>query len=112
VADQLIENGRVSNPFLGIRYGDLTPEIAEQFGLSAQSGVIVVEVEPGSPAADAGLRREDVITALGSDEIDNSGDLLGALRGYEPGDTATLTVIRSGTGGEEEVEVELGSRQR
>ena len=112
VADQLIETGRVSNPFLGIRYGDLTPEIAEQFGLSAQNGVIVVEVEPGSPASAAGLRREDVITALGSEEVGNSGDLLGALRDYEPGDTAPLTVIRSGTGGEEEVEVELGSRQR
>ena len=108
VADQIIDSGRVSNPFLGIRYRDLTPEIAEQFGLSAQNGVIVVEVEPGSPAADAGLRREDVITALGSAEVDNSGDLLGALRDYEPGDEATLTVVRSGTGGEEEVEVEFG----
>ena len=112
VADQLIDNGRVSSPFLGVRYGDLTPEIAEQFGLSAQNGVIVVEVEPGSPAADARLRREDVITALGSTQIDNAGDLLGALRDYRPGDTATLTVIRSGTGGEEEIAVELGSQQR
>jgi serine protease Do len=112
VADQLIQNGRVSSPFLGVRYGDLTPEIAEQFGLSARAGVIVVEVEPGSPAADAGLRREDVITTLGSTRIENSGDLLGALRDYQPGDDVTLTVVRSGTGGEEEIEVELGERPR
>jgi S1-C subfamily serine protease len=110
VADQLIENGRVSSPFLGIRNADLTPEIAEQFGLSDQSGVIVVEVEPGSPAADAGLRREDVITALDSTEIESSGDLLGDLRDYRPGDTVTLTVLRSGSGTEETVEVELGER--
>ena len=112
VADQLIQNGWVSSPFLGVRYGDLTPEIAEQFGLSARAGVIVVEVEPGSPAADAGLRREDVITTLGSTRIENSGDLLGALRDYQPGDDVTLTVVRSGTGGEEEIEVELGERPR
>lgn len=110
VADQLIENGRVSSPYLGIRNADLTPGIAEQFGLSDQSGVIVVEVEPGSPAADAGLQREDVITALDSTEIEGSGDLLGALRGYRPGDTVTLTILRSGSGAEETVEVELGER--
>ena len=110
VADQLIDNGRVSSPFLGIRNADLTPEIAEQFGLSDQSGVIVVEVEPGSPAADAGLRREDVITALDSNGIGSSGDLLGALRDYRPGDTVSLTVLRGGAGAEETVEVELGER--
>ncbi len=110
VADQLIENGRVSSPFLGIRNADLTPEIAEQFGLSDQAGVIVVEVEPGSPAADAGLRREDVITALDSTGVESSGDLLGALRDYRPGDTVTLSVLRGGSGAEETVEVELGER--
>ncbi len=110
VADQLIENGRVSSPFLGIRNAELTPEIAEQFGLSDQTGVIVVEVEPGGPAADAGLRREDVITALDSTEIEGSGDLLGALRDYRPGDTVTLTVLRGGSDAEETVEVELGER--
>ena len=110
VADQLIESGRVSSPFLGIRNAELTPEIADQFGLSDQSGVIVVEVEPGGPADDAGLRREDVITAVDSTEIEGSGDLLGALRDYRPGDTATLTVLRGGTGAEESVEIELGER--
>ncbi|MDQ3639262.1 MAG: trypsin-like peptidase domain-containing protein [Actinomycetota bacterium] len=110
VADQLIENGRVSSPFLGIRNADLTPEIAEQFGLSDQTGVIVVEVEPGGPAADAGLQREDVITALDSTGIENSGDLLGALRDYRPGDTVTLTILRGGSGAEETVEVDLGER--
>jgi serine protease Do len=110
VADQLIDTGRVSSPYLGIRNADLTPEIAQQFGLSDQSGVIVVDVEPGSPAADAGLQREDVITALDSTEIQSSGDLLGALRDYRPGDTVTLTVLRGGSGTVETVEVTLGER--
>lgn len=110
VADQLIESGRVSSPFLGVRNADLTPEIAEQFGLPGESGVIVVEVEPGTPADEAGLQREDVITALDSTEIEGSGALLGALRDYQPGDTITLTVLRGGSGDEERIEVELGER--
>ena len=72
--------------------------------------MIVVEVESGSPADDAGLRPRDVITALGSTAIEDSGDLLAALRDYEPGDDVTLTVARGGTGGEEQIAVELGER--
>ena len=110
VADQLISSGRVSNPYLGIRYTDLTQDIADQFGLSVQNGVIVTEVERGSPADSAGLRSEDVITALGSTKIKNAGDLLAALRAYKPGNAVTLTVLRGGTGSEESIEVKLGER--
>ena len=109
VADQLIENGRVSNPFLGVRgLRDLTPDIARQFGLSVETGAIFAEVVPGGPADDAGLRSGDVIIALGSTEISDSGDLIAALRDYRPGDDVTLTVVRGGKGNEERVAVELG----
>ena len=108
VADQLIENGRVSNPFLGVRgLRDLTPDIARQFELSVESGAIFAEVVPGGPADDAGMNSGDVIIALDSAEIADSGDLLAALRDYRPGDDVTLTVVRGGRGNEESVEVEL-----
>jgi serine protease Do len=108
VADQLIENGRVSNPFLGVRgLRDLTPDIARQFELSVESGAIFAEVVPGSPADTAGMNSGDVITALGSAEIADSGDLLAALRDYRPGDDVTLTIVRGGRGNKESVEVEL-----
>ena len=108
VADQLIENGRVSNPFLGVRgLRDLTPDIARQFELSVESGAIFAEVVPGGPADAAGMNSGDVITALGSAEIEDSGDLLAALRDYRPGDDVTLTLVRGGRGNEESVEVEL-----
>jgi serine protease Do len=109
VADQLIENGRVSNPFLGVRgLRDLTPDIVRQFGLSVESGAIFAEVVPGGPADEAGLRPGDVIIALGSTQIEDSGDLLAALRDYRPGDDVPLTIIRGGRGNEESIEVELG----
>ncbi|MDQ4128300.1 MAG: trypsin-like peptidase domain-containing protein [Actinomycetota bacterium] len=108
IADQLIETGEVSTPYLGVVTTDLNPEDAERFGLPLDSGVLVERVERGSGAAEAGVRRGDVITVLGGSEIADYGDLLGALRDYRPGDTARLTVIRSGD--ERTLSVTLGER--
>lgn len=98
VADQLIETGEVTEPFVGIVPVDISPQDAERFGISGVSngGAGVQEVEPGSPAHQAGLRREDVIVRLEDTEIESSGDLYAALRDYEPGDTIRVTVVRNG----------------
>ena len=108
VADQLIETGDASAPYLGIATADLSEEVARQFGVEAESGALVGEVTDGGPAARANLRRGDVITAIGDTPVESSGDLLGALREYRPGDRAQLTVV---SGDEErQVEVTLGER--
>jgi S1-C subfamily serine protease len=96
VADQLIENGEAVHPYLGVYLSDLTTETAKRFGSPVDSGALVERVEPGGPAADAGVRRGDVVTAAGSEEIRSSGDLISALRNYQPGDTVDLTVLRNG----------------
>jgi serine protease Do len=108
VADQLIETGEVSSAYLGIFTTDLSPEDAERFDLPVDSGAIVREVEPGSAADEAGVIRGDIIVALGDAPIEGSGDLLGALRDYQPGDTVDLTVVRDGD--EQTLEVTLGER--
>ena len=108
VADQLIETGRVSSAYLGVRTTDLSPEDAERFGLPVESGAIVEQVEAGSGADAAGVRRGDIIVRLGDDPIENAGDLFGALRDYQPGDTVELTVIRDGE--EQTLDVTLGER--
>lgn len=108
VADQLIENGRAVHPYLGVSLADLTPEAAQQFGISVESGAIVANVESGGPADSAGIQAKDVITALGSTKIKDSGDLIAALRSYKPGDTVTLTVDRNGN--ERNIDVKLGDR--
>ena len=109
VADQLIETGEVTSPYLGVFTTDLSPEDAERFDLPVDSGAIVERVELGSAAGEAGVRRGDIIVALGDAPVENSGDLLGALRDYRPGDTVDLTVVRDG--GEETLEVTLDERQ-
>jgi serine protease Do len=93
VADQLIENGEAVHPYLGVYLSDLTRETASRFGSPVDSGALIEEVEPASPADDAGIQRGDIITAAGSEEVRSSGDLLSALRNYIPGDTVGLTVI-------------------
>jgi serine protease Do len=108
VADQLIETGKVSSAYLGVGTTDLSPEDADRFGLPVESGAIVEQVEPGSGADAAGVRRGDIIVRLGNDPIDSAGDLFGALRDYQPGDTVELTVVRDGE--ELTLDVTLGER--
>ena len=108
VADQLIETGEVTTPYLGVGTADLSPEVAEQLDLGVDSGALVRTVEPGSGAAEAGVRENDVITALEGAEIASYGDLFGALRDFQPGDTVGLTVVRGGE--ERTLNVTLGER--
>jgi S1-C subfamily serine protease len=96
VVRQLEENGRVRHSFLGIRPGELTPQLAERLGIDAESGVLVVEVTPGTPAAAAGLRAGDVIVALDGDDVATVEDLLGRLREREPGDRVGIDYLRDG----------------
>jgi S1-C subfamily serine protease len=108
VADQLIDTGKVSTAYLGVLTTDLSPEDADQFDLPVDSGALVEQVVPGSAADDAGVRRGDIITALGDVKVERYGDLLGALRDYKPGDTTDLTVFRDGD--EMKLEVTLGEK--
>jgi serine protease Do len=110
VADQLIESGEATHPYLGLLLSDLTPEATRSFGGQADFGALVERVERGGPAADAGIERGDVVTAAGSEKVRNSGDLLSALRDYRPGKIVELTVVRDGL--EIQEDVRLGELPR
>ena len=109
VADQLIQDGVAAQPYLGIYLSDLTPEAARRFDTQTEYGVLVEQVESGGPADSAGLKRGDIITALDSADIRSSGDLLSALRRYQPGDSVEVTVLRDGK--QLGVELRLGERK-
>ena len=108
VADQLIENGEAVGPYMGVSLTDLAPETARRFGVEAEFGALVAEVEPSGPAARAGIQAGDVVTALGEQEVRGSGDLVSALRRYVPGDRVEVTVLRDGA--EERINLRLGER--
>src|SRR5215213_7962899 len=95
-----------SMAYLGVLTNDLSPEDASRFDLPVDSGALVEQVVPGSAAEQAGVRKGDIITALGDARVESYGDLLGALRDYVPGDTVTLSVFRNGD--EKTLEVTLG----
>jgi S1-C subfamily serine protease len=109
VIEELIANGVVRRAFLGITFQDITPGLARNLDLPTDEGVGIAVVEPGSPAADAGLEPNDIIIGLGDDQITNSGDLLEALRGYPAGDTVEVRYYRNGQ--LEETDITLGERE-
>jgi serine protease Do len=77
---------------LGIGIQDLTPQLGEFFG--TEKGVLVTSVEPDSPAAKAGLKAGDVITALGDAAVSSPSDLMRAVRGVEEGSDLSITYMR------------------
>ncbi len=94
VARQVLETGRVRRAFIGIRYGDLSPEMAREFDLPVERGIIIMEVQPGSPAAQAGIRRGDIITRMDDTPINSMGELRRAIRERAPGDQVSLAGVR------------------
>lgn len=106
VVRQILTTGRVRRAYLGIAYNDIEPAIATQFNLPVQEGIIVMAVEGQSPAARAGIRQQDIITAVNDEPIENGGELRGALRRMSPGDTVTLTVLRPSV--RAQVRIQLG----
>jgi serine protease Do len=68
---------------LGLRVQELTPELSEQLGIDEQQGVVVSEVEGGSPAEEAGLRRGDVILEANQEPVKSPAEFLKALEGRE-----------------------------
>jgi len=96
VAEQLLETGEVRYAQLGVVGASVTASIAERFGLDASEGAIIDEVAEGSAADDAGLRPDDIVTALGDEPITSMDDLFAAVRKLQPGDETEVVVIREG----------------
>jgi S1-C subfamily serine protease len=109
-ADQLIEEGFVRHPLLGIAGIDVSPEVAEEFGLEASRGAVVDSVQEGTGADDAGMRPGDIIVAVDGEPLATMSELVAEVRSRTPGEVLTLTVVRDGE--ELEIEVTLGERPR
>ncbi len=100
--DQVVASGKFSRPYLGVRYVQLTAEIASSLGLPVQTGAYVApsndpanpSVITGGPAAQAGIVEKDVIVAVNGKKIDQTHNLSSQLTQYKPGNRVKLTVLR------------------
>jgi serine protease Do len=95
VAEDLMRDGRVHRPMIGVEIRDATSADAEVFRLPAASGAVVA-AEPRGPAARAGLRLGDVIVTLDGQAVAGSGELMEMVMRKRPGDQVALEVIRYG----------------
>ena len=95
IISDLIDYGYVTGAYMGITVKDNDKEAAAQFGLPTD-GAYVVDVTPGSSADKAGIQSKDLITAVDDHKITTRTDLTRTLRNYKAGDTAEITVVRSG----------------
>ncbi|MCL5026106.1 MAG: trypsin-like peptidase domain-containing protein [Chloroflexi bacterium] len=97
VVEELLRTGRLSRPYIaGMTYQNITSRLAAYYGLSEQSGIIVTRVRPGTPAADAGLRRNDIITKVGPDAITDENPFINLLLRHKVGEKVVLRVNRGG----------------
>jgi serine protease Do len=96
VMEDLIKHGRVIHGYLGIKTDDLTADKAEFFGVKRGEGAIITSVEKGSPAMKAGVKANDIVTAVNGKETKNRGDLRRSVSAIHPGEKAELQILREG----------------
>jgi serine protease Do len=96
IADQLIDKGEVTRGFLGIVIQQLTPELAESLGIDVAEGILVAQVNEGSPAEKAGLRVGDVVVAYDEKPVTDIGSFRNQVSLTPPGSRKSLTVLRDG----------------
>jgi len=109
VADAIISEGKFDYPWLGVGIFGITPEMVQTEDLDTINGVIVGAVWDGSPAENAGIEVDDIITAINGVPTDSLADLVSYLGEHlSAGDIATFTVLRGGI--ELELSLEIGIR--
>jgi serine protease Do len=94
VKDDLVKTGHVSRGRLGVAVQGLNQTLANSFGLSKPNGALVSSVDPGGPAAKAGLQPGDVILSVNGVPVTDSTDLPSQIAGMKPGTKATVQVWR------------------
>src|SRR5579863_6895909 len=96
IMTQILDKGKVTRGYMGIQPQELTPELAKSFGISNTHGVAVATVAPDSPAAKAGLKVGDVVTAVNGVNIEDENSFRLQIAGFAPGTTIHLKLDRSG----------------
>jgi serine protease Do len=97
VMDQLIKTGKISRGYIGAGIQDVTPALAKAFKVPDTGGAVIREVEPGSPAARAGLQPGDVVVAVDNTPVPDSNSFKLRVSRTPPGTPLHMKVLRDGS---------------
>ncbi len=106
IMEQIVETGEVKRGFLGVSMQDLSPELAEAFGLDRKRGAVINKILEGSPADKAGLLAGDIVVSADSKHIKNAADLRNRIGLLPVGETIKFRILRDGKEKEITVTVE------
>lgn len=94
VLEGIVKDGQVTRGWIGVEPNELSPELAETFGVKATEGVIITGVLQNGPAAQAGIRPGDVITQVAGAQVKNVAELLSSVAALKPGIASEFNVLR------------------
>jgi serine protease Do len=106
VVESLKKDGTVARGFIGVQIQPVTSEMAEAIGLKKAEGALVAEAQADGPAAKAGVRRGDTITAVNGEKVTDARDLSRKIAKFAPGTKTTITLFRDGR--ERELSFDVG----
>jgi len=108
VMDSIISSGQVVRGWIGVEPQDITPELAESFGLAKKSGTIIAGVLRDGPADRAGMRPGDILIAVNGKAVSDTTEMLNLIAQLQPGKTAKMTVLRKNQ--QTSMDVTIGKR--
>jgi serine protease DegQ len=110
VLDSIVKHGQVVRGWIGIESQDITPELADSFGLGRDSGAIIAGVVRGGPADRAGMRPGDILLAVDGKKVSSTNDMLNLIAELPPGGKSKMTVMRKNR--QSILDVTVGRRPR
>lgn len=110
LSNQLISQGYITRPYLGINWQPINPSVASAYNLPVEWGVYITKLDNFGPAARAGLNEGDIITAMDDDAIAENNPFINILLRLVPGEDVQVTFIRNGQ--TQTATVTLGERPR
>jgi serine protease DegQ len=110
VLDSIVRHGQVVRGWIGVESQEITPELADSFGLGRDHGAIIAGVVRGGPADRAGMRPGDILVAVQGKKVANTNDMLNLIANLAPGDKAQMKVMRRDR--ETMLDVTVGRRPR
>jgi serine protease DegQ len=108
VMEEIIKTGQVVRGWIGVESQDITPELADSFGLTRQSGAIIAGVVKNGPADRAGIEPGDILLAVEGKAVGDTTDMLNLIAQLTPGGKARMTVLRKSR--ESSVDIVVGKR--